>query len=233
MRQRAFEFSVAAEPTLDLFIPGRNAELLAALRALEHPGGERCIYLWGPPGSGRSHLLTAALAHLARGGHRTARAHADDVAGRVEALRECDAVAVDDVERLDEAGQAAVFTLYNELRNRGAAFLAAGNAPPMRLPLRADLVTRLGWGLVYEVQPVTDEDAAEALSHHAAGRGFALAPEVRDYLLARVRRDMPTLIAILDALDRYSLEQKRPITIPLVRDLLAACNETSGPDTHP
>ena len=222
MRQRAFEFSVGAEPTLDLFIPGRNAELLDALRALEQPGGERCIYIWGPAGSGRSHLLEATLSNLARDGARTARANGADSAERFETSRGCDAVVVDDVERLDDGAQGHVFTLFNEMRARGAVFLAAGNAPPMRLPLRADLVTRLGWGLVYEVHPVTDEDAAEALSQHAAGRGFSLSLDVRDYLLARVRRDMPTLISILDALDRESLERKRPITIPLVRELLDA-----------
>ena len=220
MRQRAFEFSVAAEPTLELFIAGRNSELVQALESLREPAAERCIYIWGPAGSGRSHLLKAAVTGLARSGARSEYVDAADVAARLPQLAACDAVAIDDVERLDDAGQSAAFTLFNEMRSAGRTFLAAGNAPAMRLPLREDLVTRLGWGLVFEVQPITDEDAADALSRHASGRGFTLAPEVRDYLLARVPRDMPTLVAILDDLDRYSLEAKRPITVPLVRELL-------------
>jgi DnaA family protein len=90
----------------------------------------------------------------------------------------------------------------------------------VQLGLRPDLVTRLGWGLVYQVHALTDADKSEALEHYAAARGFSLQPEVRQYLLARVRRDLPTLLAMLDALDRYSLEAKRPITVPLLRELL-------------
>ena len=219
MRQRAFEFAVASEPALDLFIAGRNAELLERLRAAARGQGERCIYIWGPPGSGRTHLLKGTLG--AAGGN-AAYVNAAAGAGPLNAAENSDAVivAVDDVEELDAGAQAALFNLYNALRERGGTFLAAGNVPPMRLPLRPDVITRLGWGLVYEVHGLSDEEKSAALTQRAMERGFALAPEVRDYLLSRVQRDMPTLLAMLDALDRYSLEEKRAITVPLVRELL-------------
>jgi DnaA family protein len=88
--------------------------------------------------------------------------------------------------------------------------------------MRPDLVTRLGWGLVYQVHALSDEEKAQALAQHGAGRGFRLSAEVCAYLLQRARRDMPSLLAMLDALDRYSLETKRQITVPLVRELLHA-----------
>jgi len=104
--------------------------------------------------------------------------------------------------------------------------VAAGAAPPTRLDLREDLMTRLSWGLVYQVHALTDENKMRALGDHAATRGFRLPPEVCEFLLTRVRRDMPSLLGMLDALDRYSLEARRPITVPLVRELLAQRRES-------
>ena len=184
------------------------------------PAGERFIYIWGSAGSGRTHLLKGALAL-----QRAAGAKAAYIAGEAdsvfpEELLECDVVAVDDVERLREPAQVALFNLYNALREGGRTLLAAGNVPPAQLDLRPDLMTRLSWGLVYQVHALTDAEKAEALAHHAAARGFGLRPEVCEYMLSHVRRDMPTLLAMLDALDRYSLEAKRPVTVPLLRELL-------------
>jgi DnaA family protein len=84
------------------------------------------------------------------------------------------------------------------------------------------VVTRLGWGLVFQVHGLSDEEKIEALQSHAAARGFELAPGVANYLLRHWRRDLPSLLAALEALDRYSLETKRPVTVPLLRELLQA-----------
>jgi DnaA family protein len=139
-----------------------------------------------------------------------------------EQTADSDAVAVDDVDRLSGPHEIALFNLYNRLREEGGILLAAGNAPPAQLALRADVVTRLGWGLVYQVHALSDEEMAEAVVQHAAVRGFRLERDVQQYLLNRVQRDMPTLLAMLDALDRYSREEKRAITVPLLRELLGS-----------
>ena len=217
MRQRAFDFSLPAEPTLELFIPGRNAELLERLRTLGTAPGERCIYVWGTAGAGRTHLLKAAVACLRSQGQDARYVAAGAVGTAVEPA---DAIALDDVEALDPQAQIAAFNIFNAVRERQGTFMASGPAPPAQLRLRPDLVTRLGWGLVYEVHALSDAEKSEALSQHASARGFELEPDVRDYLLKRVQRDMPTLLSMLDSLDRYSLEAKRPITVPLVRELL-------------
>ena len=219
MKQLAFDF-VRAKPTLDNFVDGRNAELVQRLRGLAAGrDGERSLYLWGAPSSGRTHLLRGTLAAFERRGARIAYFAAADTPA-LETLGVADAAAIDDVERLGEAGQSAVFNLYNRLRDSGGVLLAAGNAPPAQLRLRADVVTRLAWGLVYEVHALSDAEKAHALAEHAATRGFSLPPEVSSYLLTRVRRDMRTLIAMLESLDRYSLETKRPVTLTLLREML-------------
>ena len=88
------------------------------------------------------------------------------------------------------------------------------------MPIREDLRTRLGWGLVYQVHGLSDEEKIDALSKSALARGLSLSPGVLPYLLTHFRRDMQSLSAMLDALDRYSLETQRPITMPLLRELL-------------
>jgi DnaA family protein len=103
--------------------------------------------------------------------------------------------------------------------------LAAGNAPPARLALRDDLRTRLAWGLVYQLKALTDGEKALHLRAEAARRGLQLNEDVVGYLLTRAPRDLSSLNYILDRLDRYSLAMQRPLTIPLVREALAATDE--------
>jgi DnaA family protein len=199
-RQLALPISPLPEPTLDNFVPGANAELLARLRALA--AGERSesvLYLWGDPGSGRSHLLAAS----ARPGVTLA----------------------DDVERLDDAAQVALFNAINAARESGGTVLAAGNAPPAQLPLREDLRSRLAWGLVYQVKPLSDAEKALTLHAEAQRRGLRLSDEVVWYLLTHVQRDLRTLTALLEHIDRASLEQRRAVTLPLVRELLRSLED--------
>jgi DnaA family protein len=193
MKQLALGISPPPQPTLDNFVPGANLELVARLRDFQagvFP--EIILYLWGEKGSGKSHLLQACA-----GLH-----------------------AVDDVEQLNEGSQIELFNVINEANQSGGKVLVAGNAPPAQLPLREDLKSRLAWGLVYQVKPLTDGERAEFLRTEAARRGMRVADEVIGYLLTHSRRDPPSLVAILDALDRASLELKRPVTLPLVRDTL-------------
>lgn len=222
MKQLAFDFSVATAPRLDNFVVGCNAELVATLRSIARgESGERFLYLWGAVGSGRTHLLRAWVAALQRSGVSAAYRACDPQTG-VGDLHTPGAIALDDVERLSDDGQVAVFNLYNALRENGGTLVAAGSVAPAQLGLRPDLVSRLAWGLVYEVHALTDAEKTRALADRAHERGFTLQPDVSQYLLTHARRDMPALLATLDALDRYSLEAKRPVTVPLLRELLAA-----------
>ena len=193
MKQLALGISAPPQPTLDNFVTGANAELLARLRDLKAGRyAENVLYLWGTAGSGKSHLIQACAGPQA----------------------------VDDVQRLDEPAQIRLFNAINQARELGGTVLAAGTAPPAQLPLRPDLRSRLAWGLVYELKPLTDEERAAYLRGEAARRGLQLPEEVVSWLLTRVRRDLRSLAAILERIDRTSLELKRPVTLPLVREAL-------------
>jgi len=222
-RQLAFDLANPPQPTLDNFVVGANAELVEHLRGITMlREQERSVYIWGSDGSGRTHLLRAATAALAARGLRVS--YTDRGATPPDGAHEVDAAAVDDVELLTPEGESAFFRLYNVLRERGGIMLASGNAPPAGLRLRADLVTRLAWGLVYEVHALSDAEKLRMLTEHAASLDFDLAPELADYLFARVPRDMRTLVAMLHTLDRYSLETKRPVTLSLLREMLKEKN---------
>jgi DnaA family protein len=221
MKQLALDFASPPRPTLDNFIASRNGELLGNLRQLAaRQARERFLTIWGRPGCGRSHLLKAVVAELQRMGAAAVYIACRSDTRFGEGLKRMDCVAIDDVERLDDEGQISAFDLYNALRENNGALAASAAAPPVQLTLRADLVTRLAWGLVYQLHGLTDESKAQALSEHAARRGFRLPREVCDYLLTRSQRDLPSLLATLEALDRYSLETRRPVTVPLARELL-------------
>ena len=221
MEQLALDFANPPPPTLENFVAGRNTELVHNLRRLVlRSAPERFIYLWGSPGCGRSHLLQAVIAAAHDQGLSATYIAGAPGARLPEGEGRLDGYALDDVDRLDAEQQVLAFHLHNTLREQHGWWVAAGTAPPVQLRLRSDLATRLGWGLVYQVHALTDEDKAQALIDHAAGRGFRLPPEVCQFLLTRGRRDMPSLIAMLDALDRHSLATKRPVTVPMARDLL-------------
>lgn len=213
----------APEPTLDNFVAGANGEALAALRTLA-PG--HAVYLWGPAGSGRSHLLAAAARRMPGAlmlGASTPAAQWQELRTGVPPPL----VAIDDVERLDADAQAAVFALYNRWREAQAtrqalALVVAGEHAPLHMPLREDLRTRLGWDLVFRLALLSDADKLAALRAHAAARAMDIAPELLDWLLTRHARDMRQLTTLLDALDRFSLATKRPITLPLLKTMLAA-----------
>ncbi len=211
MQQLLLNIRPASQPELARFVAGRNVELMAQLQAmLDGTAAERMVYLWGAPGSGKSYLL-AAWANACQ-----ARGIAVDFSGQQAAP----AVIADQVESWGEAQQHAAFAAFNRVREAGGLWLAAGSVAPAELPLMPELQTRLGWGLVFQLHSLDDAEKRAALSHHAETLGFRLEPQVADYLLNHTARDMQTLLRVLEALDRFSLETRRPITLPLLRQLL-------------
>jgi len=219
MEQLIFELATPEPPTFANFLPGPNREVVAALsRFATGEAVETGMVLWGPPGVGKTHLLHAVAAAAAD--RRPVHFCADAMALPSEPPQPAALVVVDDADRADATLQGRLFTLYNALRATGGSLVASAAVPPARMLLRDDVRSRLGWGLVYEVLPLPDEDKPAALATYARSRGFALSDDVIAYLLAHGQRDMTSLVSTLAALDRHSLSSKRPITTPLLKEWL-------------
>jgi len=215
-------------PTFDTYLSHANAAAVAHLRAL----GERAapVYLWGPPGSGKSHLLQALLHERQRRGE-----HAGSFDATVPAPWPLDLawplVVVDGCEALDAERQHAAFTLFLQAAEAGVLWVAAGRLPPVDLPLRDDLRTRLAWGHVFALQPASEGEARAALRREADRRGIFLSDEVMDYLLTRAARDMGTLMQWLDRIDHFALARQRTVTVPLLRQVLLEDPADAGAPT--
>jgi DnaA family protein len=206
-------------PSLELFVVGQNAELVQLLSLFytrtSSQYGERFVYLWGAAGAGKTHLLHALAEsgnarYIAAGAPESAYLYNDGISLYL----------FDDCEKLSPAEQIDAFALFNEIRAHGGFLVAVGNHPPMILNVREDLRTRFGWGLIYQVHELTDEDKIDALERSAQARGISISSGVLPYLITHYRRDMSSLTQMLDQLDQYSLETKRPITLPLLREVL-------------
>ncbi|HEY2560673.1 MAG TPA: DnaA regulatory inactivator Hda [Caldimonas sp.] len=204
--------------TFENFLPGANGAAFAHLLALA-PGAPP-VYLWGPPGSGKTHLLHAVVEQAAAHGRQAAWCSAATPAPWSTAEGR-DWLVIDDAHALDAAQQQAAFSLFVDAADRGAGIVAAGEVPPVDLAVREDLRTRLGWGHVFGLEPLRESEARAALRREADRRGTFLSDEVMDYLLTRFARDLKHLMAQLDRLDEFSLATKRAITVPLVKQMLA------------
>ncbi len=219
--QLVLDLARAEPPTFRNFVVGPNREPVAALArlsegALAEPG----ILIWGGDGVGKTHLLHAVVAAAAPQRSAFLCARPADVPTDADRLPAGSLVAIDDVDRAGVDEQGRLFPLYHALVAHGGQWVAAAHAPPARLGLRDDLRTRLALGLVFEVLPLSDAQKPEALAVYARERGFRLGDDVIGYLLAHGRRDMPSLVATLAALDRHSLATRRTVTVALLREWL-------------
>jgi DnaA family protein len=206
--------------TLDNFVAGSNSELMGYLRRLLEPDCSEALYLWGPAGCGRTHLLRAA-ASAAQATRPVVFMAAKDVGERLDASPGS-LVVVDNVHELSPDAQIALFRAFIAARPDRLALLLSGPVPPLELALREDLRTRIGLCMIVEIKPLSDEEKAAALAHHAQGKGMKLDDAVVQYLLRHGRRDLPSLLGAVDALDQASLELKRPATLPLLKEVLGA-----------
>jgi len=218
MKQIPLVIAPEVPPTFDSFVAGQNAGALQHLRGLEHAAAP--VYLWGPAGSGKTHLLRALVHERQRRGERVGWFGARDPLPWTfdEAWS---LVVLDDADAFDIPRQQAAFALFVDATTHGVQVAAAGAMPPVDLPVRDDLRTRLGWGHVFALQPLADSDVRAALRREADRRGIFLSDDVMDYLLTRFARDLKHLMALLDRLDGYALEQQRAVTVPLLKKMLS------------
>ena len=216
MNQLIFDFAERGYPGFDKFLGTENAELVYVLQHKHDP----FIYVWGEEGAGKSHLLRAWVAQALDAGKKAV--YIDAAATPLtEAAFEAEYLAIDQIEKLGNEEQAFLFAVFNRFRNSGKGFLLLSSEhTPQQLVIREDLRTRMAYCLVYEVKPLTDQEKIDALVSMAAARQVTIDPEIFEYLLNHWRRDMDSLMQMLDTLDNYAVTMGKRITLPLLRQLL-------------
>jgi len=213
MQQLILDLLPDQTPSLSHFLPGDNVELLAALEnwltqpVQAYPGN--LFVIWGPTGCGKSFLSQCTgfsplpladtlLAPPAQGW------------------------ILEDAQKLDTNSQQDLFRHLVRLAHAGERLLVTMDLPPdAQQHLREDVRTRLGAGHIYRLEPLNEPAQRQLLAQRAEHRGWKLTPDVLDYLYQRAPRDLSSLAGLIRRLDELSLEQKRRITLPLLREALA------------
>jgi DnaA-homolog protein len=227
VRQLPLGVQLGVSLRFETFHAGANAEAVSALQRLAGGTTRVPVWLFGPPGAGKSHLLQAGCA-LAGAAGRTAAylplaALRSEGPALLDGLEKLELVALDDLHAVagDSGWERALFILYNGLAEHRGGLALATTAAPAALGIQLpDLASRLAASEVHRLQPLSESEQAEALRRRAGHRGLELPEETLGFLTRRAPRDFATLCRMLDELDTEALAAQRRLTVPFVRDWL-------------
>ncbi|MDO9139787.1 MAG: DnaA regulatory inactivator Hda [Methylobacter sp.] len=226
-QQLPLHFEFRANQTFNDFFPGANQEVVTHLQQCIAGRGEAQIFLWGQSGQGKSHLLQACC-HQAQ--NQGLSSFYFDLSTKplpapslLIGLDDYDLVCFDNIEPIagDSAWEQAFFNFFNQQRERGHKLIIAASSAPNNIAIHLpDLKTRLNWGLTLKIQALDDSDRITALTFKANQMGFAITPQAGRFLLTHYDRDLASLWALLEKLDKASLAAKRKLTVPFLKQIL-------------
>jgi len=228
MQQLPLQLQPKESCTFSSFFSGSNQIAVDILLDIFSGGGEQQVFLWSAEGLGKSHLLQAACKMASSHGLTASYLPLDEMPGVttdiLQGVEQLDLVAIDGLDSVlgDVDWELALFSLINQARESAVSLVFAANKNPTELEMiLPDLRSRLTWGPVFQLQPLTDDEKRSALQIRAAARGLELPDNVASYLLENYPRDLFVLFDNMDRLDQASLVQQRRLTIPFVREVLS------------
>ncbi len=222
--QLTLALGIAQSSSFESYYPGvANANAVVTLRAYcANELDEKQLFLWGDTACGKTHLLSAACQDFAKRGFQVGYLTGDlaSLDGALSDMENADLFCVDDVHLLESQAQERLFHCINRCRESGTKMLFSASTPIDELGFSlADLVTRLSWGPVFQLQVLADNELPQALALQLQLRGLEISDDVLEYIMRRYPRNMQALTQLVDQLDQASLTEQRRITIPLVREL--------------
>ncbi|MGF1548008.1 MAG: DnaA regulatory inactivator Hda [Thiotrichales bacterium] len=224
MKQLGLPISLDTFATFENFVPGANQVLVDCLRRMADAAGEPQVLLYGGTARGKSHLLQATCRRaLARGQSAHYVLLGEQEPGGLPELARHALVCLDGLETVAANGACAegLFHLINAQRERGHALALASRFHPQALGITLpDLISRLMWGPLFQLQRLDDAALAAFMAQRAAERGFEMPEEVVGYLLTHHARDLRQLLELIDRLDVETLARQRKVTLPLLRSVL-------------
>jgi DnaA family protein len=216
-----------AQQRFDTYVAGDNRASIALLRSIAESTQAPWVFVNGPAGCGKTHLLIAACAAASERGRSAQYLPIAKLPGEraatIRTLGGSDLLALDDIDAIagDRAAEHALFDLYNRCKVEKSILLFAADKPPAQLGINLpDLVSRLSACAQATLKPLDDGARRETLRQRALSRGLVLDDVVLDWLFARTQRDLGSLTALIERLDRESLAAKRRITVPFLRSVL-------------
>ena len=229
MRQLPLGVRLNDSAVFDTYFPGPNEEAMVFVRGVATGEADSGAWLWGPGGSGKTHLLQAACRAAESKALNAGYLPMDQLVRHgpevLEGWQDRDLLAMDRIESIagSPAFEAALFKLFNELHAAGGKLLIASQSAPTTLPVKlADLKSRLAWGVIYQLERLNDDQCVAALQLRARHRGLEMPDATARYLMRRLPRDIATLCDWLDRLDSASLAAQRRLTVPFVKVVLGA-----------
>lgn len=227
MRQLPLGVRVADRAVFASFLPARNRQAVEHLQVLAATAGASNAWLCGPGGCGKTHLLQATCvlaSEHAAAGYFPLRELGPLGGGALGGLEQLECVCLDDIDTVagDAQWERVLFSLHRELEERGGRLVAAASTPPALIDWRlADLGSRFGASAVFQLQTLQEGELTQALELRARVRGLELPAETARWLERRFPRNMRALYALLDELDEAALVQRRRLTVPFIREVLA------------
>ena len=221
-RQIPMPLGISESMTYENFFSGADDTLVQACIAISRGDGEQQVYIHGGKGSGKTHLLNACCHAAVSEGFRIAYLPAAMVSSPevLHGLESLDLICIDDIHHLPESGELPLFGLYNQLREYGGRLVLSADRAPVSLTVKlADLRSRLGWGPVFNLPRLSDEQVLAAFTSRARLMGLELQDEVVEFLFSRRQRDLGSLIESLDTLLDAAMVSKRRVTIPFIKDV--------------
>lgn len=229
MGQLALPLQLLDHAVFESFFACGNEALLATLSTIAAGEDSHGIWIWGAAASGKSHLLQALCESA---GDRSIYVPLSILpsagADILDGLSSREIVCIDDIHEVagDAKWESALFDLCNQIMDAGAQLVVAAAAAPRESHFQlVDLKSRLAKLPVFQVNTLAEEQRVSALQLRSRHRGLELPDATAQYLLKRRRRDMASLYALLDTLDKEALRAKRRLTIPFVRGVIAKVND--------
>jgi chromosomal replication initiator protein len=215
---------------------GNETAFRFSQRIVSYDAGENLLYLYGPPGSGKTHLLEACSAAIGErvtpplqsptfSFRETPGIASSTIAALIQRrFQEAPALLLDDIHLApsDPNMKGAIWQLFNDFHSAGKPIAITGNTIPKELPnLDEHLVSRLLWGLVARVDVSDDESRQMIIQKLAADRQVTIPNDVGEFLLKQLPRDIPTLISTLDRIIRYAIATGRKVSPRLAAEVLS------------
>lgn len=220
--QLPLELGFPDHQRFESFHAGENAAAIEALSRCAAPG----IFLFGPGGAGKTHLLIASCQQLGERGpvqYLPLLQLKENLDEALMGIQPQGALRVDDVDAVagHRGAEIALFDLFNRAHDQGVHVAFAARRSPNQLPLvLPDLASRLASCAQFALKPLQEDQRKEVLRQYAHGRGFELSEEMLEFLLRRNSRDLGALLRLLDRIDEESLAQQRKITVPFLRRVM-------------